>query len=85
MSLGVGTERYAAPELSRGGPGPVPFKSDIYSLGIILHIMLTKDVPNFETNVKPGRFVISNIYSDEIIALLTLLLKEEPRERPSIK
>src|SRR3990167_1115368 len=45
-NLGLrGTQRYSSPELSNQLPCN-PFSSDIYSLGVVLHILLTGHFPN---------------------------------------
>ena len=46
MTEGPGTFKYMAPEAKKDKP--VPFKSDMYSLGILLHIMLTKTLPTYD-------------------------------------
>lgn len=59
-----------APEVS--DKKPRPFKSDIYSLGLILHFMLTKgDLPSLDENLRSGTFKIDKIYSQDIIKLLS--------------
>lgn len=42
----VGTEDYLAPEAKDKEKGRIPFKSDMYSLGLILHFMIGKDLPS---------------------------------------
>lgn len=71
-----------APEVLMGSR--VIYKSDIFSLGMILHFMLTKTLPDFVDNVKLGKFNISSKYSGNIYRLLTLLLKDNASERPDI-
>lgn len=78
-----GTLSYMAPEAKMGSH--VPYKSDMYSLGVILHFMLTKEFPHYVKNVKTGKFDIPSIYSQQIINLLTWLLKDNYQERPDIK
>lgn len=46
----VGTFKFMAPEAQRGRH--VPFKSDMYSLGLVLHFMLTKSFPDYYLHVK---------------------------------
>lgn len=63
MTKGVGTIDYMAPEVFRRKP--VPFKGDMYSLGLILHFMLTKDLPDYDDNVKAEKFNIDlSLYSE---------------------
>lgn len=57
--------KYIAPE-SRFG-SHVPYKSDMYSLGIILHLMITKHFPDFFDHIKSGVFETSEEYSEEIV------------------
>ncbi len=51
---GKGTPLYMAPEVWKNKP--VKFQSDIYSLGLILHFMVTKSVPDYTKNIKTGIF-----------------------------
>ncbi len=61
---------------------PRPFKSDMYSLGLILHFMLTKTLPTLSKNVRPGIFSIPLVYSKDIVDIMRKLLKEFPEQRP---
>ncbi len=72
-----------APEAQRDNP--VAFKSDMYSLGIILHMMLTKKVPKYELHVKTRKFNIPFQYSKDILALASSLLAKKPEARPTAK
>ncbi len=56
MTVGLGTIDYWAPEVIERDPRP--FKSDMYSLGLILHFMMTKTLPTLSRNVRPGIFKI---------------------------
>lgn len=56
LSKGVGTMDYWAPEIWK--KKPVQFKSDMYSLGLILHFMMTKTMPDFDDNIETGKFSI---------------------------
>ena len=82
LTEGLGTYKYMAPEAQRGSP--VPYKSDMYSLGILLHIMLTKTLPKYD-DVKTGKFATPEGYSKDIIELLSRLLKKKPEKRPTVK
>ncbi len=57
----------------------VPFKSDMYSLGLILHFMMAKSLP------KDQKINIPKQYSQEIYDLVCFLLRPEPDKRPSIR
>lgn len=45
LTDGAGTMMYMAPESKLGNH--VPFKSDMFSLGLILHKMMTKKLPDY--------------------------------------
>ncbi len=83
LTFGVGTFDYMAPEALNRKPSP--FKSDIYSLGLILHYMLARNFPDLKDNVKTGIFSIPTEYSDDIVALLPKLLKKNPEDRTELK
>ncbi len=68
LTADVGTFKYMAPEAKLSKP--TPFKSDIYSLGLILHFMLTKTLPLYDGHVTTGRFKITKQFSKNIISLL---------------
>ena len=69
----MGTPIYMAPEALHGKR--IPFKSDIYSLGIILHFMIVKEVPDYYEKVVPAKFNLPIVYSQDLLDLLTSLLK----------
>ncbi len=47
--------------------------------------MLTRDLPNYEENIKPGNFKVPIEYSSEIVQLMSSLLKKKPAMRPEVK
>lgn len=47
----------------------VPFKSDIYSLGIILHFLITKTLPDMNENGEPVIKLLPK-YSEDISFIL---------------
>lgn len=64
---------YMSPETHKGHP--YPFKSDMYSLGIILHFMLTKTFPDYYSHIKTGNYAaVSERYSKDIVDLMARLL-----------
>ncbi len=71
-----------SPEAQNGRPAP--FKGDMYSLGLILHMMLTKELPDYRDHVLTGIFKISYNYSQGIYDLLVKLLNVNPYERPDV-
>ncbi len=79
----VGSLNYMAPEVKK--KRPVAFKSDMFSLGIILHQMLTKTFPDEVDNIEKGLYKIPIAYSKDILSLLTRLLQYNPNDRPSVK
>ncbi len=61
MTPGIGTADYQAPEVIERDPRP--FKSDMFSLGLILHFMMAKTLPKLRKNVMTGIFKIPSVYS----------------------
>lgn len=47
--------------------------------------MLTKTVPDFKKNVRTKNYNIPSEYSKNMVQLLSLLLEEEPEDRPSAR
>ena len=92
MQLSVGAVEYMAPERFRGQVSP---KSDIWSAGVILYIMLsgrppfhastdaetTKLISQTEVTFKQGP--VWNNISEDVKSLLIRMLKKEPKERPT--
>ncbi len=69
MTIGVGTEAFLAPEAQSDRLTPVPFKSEMYSLGLILHFMLTKSLPKKE-QIHSGEFIIPDMYTTDVLKIL---------------
>jgi len=67
----VGTPMYMSPEQLRGTPGDVDVRSDVYALGVVLHELLTDELPYQATS-------LSNL-PDMIAAVL-----DEPPRRLSV-
>jgi len=80
----AGTSGYMAPEVHGGQPyGP---KADIFSLGAVMHTMITGTPPAWDASKSayhfPGRMRWRSL-SDEGQALLTRLVHTDPAERPT--
>ncbi len=56
----IGTMDYWAPELWK--KMPVQFKSDMYSLGLVLYFMMAKKLPHY-SEVKSGELRVPEEYS----------------------
>ena len=87
----IGTPYYLSPEILLDKP--YSFKSDIWSLGVLLYEMITLKVP-FEANSLPllSLKIVKGVYnqipksfSKEIKDLVKDLLQVNPNKRPSIK
>lgn len=92
----VGSDYYLAPEIFAHHRGYDAEKADIWSLGIMLHFMLTNNFP-FDGNSEKeilGNYFMSNISLKELEvvcpddvschALLSSMLHKNPEMRPSI-
>ncbi len=55
-----------------------PFTGDIFSLGMILHFMMTKKLPSLSENVRTDKYNIPSVYSKDIVDIMKRLLKEFP-------
>merc|ERR1712137_685587 len=88
----AGTSFYCAPEVKSGRPY-LADKSDVWSLGITLHVIMTGFWPYLGQtekevlqNAKKGKINLAEQYlTPTLQALLHLMLKLEPSERPSIE
>ena len=87
----MGTPCYAAPEIWNNKP--YTFKSDIWSLGIILYELCCFKLPFFENNVRDtynkvmkGIYSpIPNHYSSNLSYIIKLLLQVDPIKRPDCR
>ena len=84
----TGTPYYASPEV--WNDEPYTSKSDIWSLGCVLYEMICLIPPFKAENMEglyqkiiKGKYKIPDKYSNELNEILKLLLKVEPKERPT--
>lgn len=79
------TPLFAAPEVVRLSIfAPIPFKNDVYSLGLSLCYLMIHEVPYFK-EIQDHDITFPTCYSLEIINFVYKLMIENPNERPSIK
>ena len=88
----IGTPYHLSPEIVQGKP--YSFKSDIWSLGVLLYQMLMLKMP-FDANSLPmlslkimkGNFapITNKCYSADIKSLVKSMLNVDPDKRPSAK
>uniref|UniRef100_A0A7S4IVW8 Protein kinase domain-containing protein n=1 Tax=Vannella robusta TaxID=1487602 RepID=A0A7S4IVW8_9EUKA len=82
--LGVrGTIEYCSPEVFKGEPEYDPFKSDIFSLGVILHVILTQSYPYSDDHVVNFQYS-KDLLSTECMDLLQSMLCVCPEDRKPI-
>ena len=78
----MGTPGYMSPEQAHGAH--VDGRSDVFSLGILLHWMLMDKVPDGGADSEaPERNVEGEEVPDQLRALLTHCIKHEPAQRPA--
>ena len=86
----VGTPYYLSPEIVENRP--YSFKSDIWSLGVLLYEMISLKMP-FDASSLPMLYVkiirgaynpIPGVYSRDLKSLVGLLLINDAEKRPSI-
>ncbi len=82
MTKGIGTYNYMAPEARDNKP--VKIKSDMYSLGVMLYNMLTKELPILEDN-REAKIIENDLreYSAKIKDICVRLLKKNANDRPN--
>jgi len=86
-----GSPTYAAPELIQKQPYEGP-EIDIWSLGVVLYVLVTKELPfdgkNFHElfiNITKGEYIIPPYLSDDCKDLISKLLIVNPKERLTLK
>ena len=86
----VGTPYYLSPEIVKGNP--YSFKSDIWSLGVMLYEMMALKMP-FDANNLPmlslkimkGQYnPVSSIYTPDLRSLVSSLLSVDCNKRPTV-
>ena len=89
----LGTPKYTAPELVMGNSFMAP-KADVWSLGIILHIFLTRTFPEHEPDdvspiISEKNFTLKHLESTQLSKscknLVTKMLQRDPCNRCSLK
>lgn len=76
---GSGTLGYMAPEQAMGKPS---FRSDVFSIGLILHRMLTGELPEWPFHWPlPGASRLRKKVHPELVELLRKALDVDPRKR----
>lgn len=86
----VGTPYYLSPEIVQNQP--YNFKSDIWSLGVLLYEMMAlkmpfdaKSLPMLSLKIIKGQYdSIPKLFSDDLKNLVKTLLNTDPGKRPSI-
>lgn len=80
--FGAGTPGYRAPEQYMGGKGDPTVQSDVYSLGVIVHEMLSGHRPPIGAReiLQPLREIKRTISSD-VEAVVQRATKADPRDR----
>ncbi len=86
----VGTPYYLSPEIIENRP--YSFKSDVWSLGILLYEMCTlappfnaNSIPNLALKIVRGQYApIHARYSADLKNLIFVMLQQVPEKRPSI-
>lgn len=88
-SENLGTDGYAAPEqypVDIDAPGRACLASDVYSLGVLLHRLISGEPPKIRKEVGWGEF--SSLYGrtdPRLARLVCRMLQREPVERPLIQ
>lgn len=76
----LGSPGYAAPE--QYGRAQTTYQADIYSLGVLLHQLLTGEDPSLRPRDVAPRLPTRTLENVDLIALIESMLSPNPRERP---
>ena len=87
----TGTPYYVAPEIWRNKP--YEYKCDIWSLGCILYELCKlkppfrgKNIKELRDNINRGIYEpIQKVYSNDLQNIISLMLRQNPNERPTAK
>jgi serine/threonine-protein kinase len=82
----IGATPYAAPEQAAGTPGQVTFSADVYSLGVMLHELLTGELPSRDPasgSLQSPRQLLPALNRDLEAVCLKCLEPEPARRYPS--
>ena len=86
----ISNEDYGAPEILKRKK--YDFKSDIYSLGLIIFKLMTFKLPFYSMTTNDNRLTrisnqveISNFYSNNLKNLVKRMISENPNDRPTAK
>ncbi|MCJ1313807.1 hypothetical protein MMC25_007487 [Agyrium rufum] len=94
LTQSIGTSVYVAPEVKSSGGGSYNEKADLFSLGVIFVEMTCNLSTGMERaqvlgSLQKQEHALPNVYKDpekaEILAVLKMLLKYRPAERPTCK
>jgi serine/threonine protein kinase len=77
----TGTLEYAPPEISNSQMF-LPYRADIYALGVVLHIAFTNCYPIATVN---GQVILGKEFSELASDVVSKLLQVDPAKRPNIK
>jgi eukaryotic-like serine/threonine-protein kinase len=80
FTLTVGTPGYMAPEQARPGDVPLDQRADVYSIGAVLHQMLTGTAPKQDETPRPVRSLRPEVHG-AVEDVVTRALAQSPSDR----